>query len=147
MQSWLYTWKVHVFIYVFMVTKSLPRLCMGTTTKEVSSRCVPPSDVMAADLPKLQVSKRLRQGGQPGTLLWRHPHHQERPRQPLLRRQLQVPGHRDRELRRRLLHCGARIPGNPSRETLLVGWSSKWGSAEESSMMPMIPMWSWRKCS
>lgn len=61
-------------------------------------------DVMASDLPRLQVSKRLWQSGQPGALLRRHPHHQERPRQPLLRRQLQVRGRGHRERRRRFLH-------------------------------------------
>lgn len=59
---------------------------------------------MASDLPRLQVSKRLRQSGQPGALLRRHPHHQERPRQSLLRRQLQVRGRGHRERRRRFFH-------------------------------------------
>jgi len=58
---------------------------------------------MAPAVPQLQVSERLREGGEPGALLRRHPHHQERPRQPLLRRQHPIPRHRDRERRRRLL--------------------------------------------
>ncbi|TRZ07597.1 hypothetical protein HGM15179_019513, partial [Zosterops borbonicus] len=61
------------------------------------------ADVMAAAVPQLQVPERLREGGEPGALLRRDPHHQERPRQPFLRRQRAVPGHRHRERRRRLL--------------------------------------------
>lgn len=67
---------------------------------------------MASDLPKLQVSKCLRKSGQPGALLRRYPHHQERPWQPLLCRQLQVRGSRHREFWRGLFHCYTCIPGN-----------------------------------
>lgn len=67
---------------------------------------------MAPDLPKLQVSKCLRKSGQPGALLRRRPHHQERPRQPLLCRQLQVHRSGHRECRRGLVHCYTCIPGN-----------------------------------
>lgn len=37
------------------------------------------SDVMASDVPKLQVSKCLWKSSQPGALLRRYPHHQECP--------------------------------------------------------------------
>lgn len=73
---------------------------------------------MASDLPRLQVSKCLWESGQPGALLWRCPHHQERPRQPLLCRQLQVRGSCHWERRRRFFHCYTCIPGNWHRSTL-----------------------------
>lgn len=86
---------------------------VNTPVSELSpSSPVVLSDVMAPDLPKLQVSKRVWQSGQPGALLRRHSHHQERPWQPLLCRQLQVPRHSDRGCWRRVLHCHPRLPGN-----------------------------------
>lgn len=77
---------------------------------------------MAPDLPKLQVSKRLWQSCQQGALLRRHPHHQERPWQPLLRRQQQVPGHSDRELWRRGLHHYPSHSGNLKHQRLPPSW-------------------------
>ena len=37
----------------------------------------PLTDVLASAIPQLQVPERLREGGQPGALLRRDPHHQE----------------------------------------------------------------------
>ena len=67
---------------------------------------------MASNIPELQVSERLWQGCQSGALLRRHSHHQERPWQPLLRRQCQVPGYCHGELWRRVLHHYPCLSGN-----------------------------------
>ncbi|XP_019297197.1 coronin-2B isoform X1 [Panthera pardus] len=77
-------------------------------------------DVLASTIPQLQVPERLREGGQPGALLRRYPHHQECARQPLLCCQCPLPGHCHRERGRWLLP--GHPPGADSAHTVPTTW-------------------------